>query len=199
MRQGILLVCCAALATLASAGTASAALVYQKGNAIYSASNSGKSAKLIVPNGRQPGLTPNGQTVVYSDPGKALFAIPAAGGTPVRLAANDCSACSGQPSPDSTAVTFIDVKNNLSVVPLNGAPAVPLASNVYSQAAFSPDSKQVVFDQEAPGDTSQLFTVPAVGGVRPSSGRAMPWRRCGRPRELSRQPSGRWEPNRSTG
>lgn len=144
------------------ASSAQAAIVYEKGGKIYAASNSGKGSKPLA-TGRWPGITPNGQTVVYSDKSRTLFAVPVGGGTPVRLAGQDCSVCTVQFAPDSKAITLRNSKGDLSLIPLSAAPAVALGTKVPTFGTVSPDGTQVVFDSLS--SASELFTIPITGGA----------------------------------
>jgi hypothetical protein len=52
-------------------------------------------------------------------------------------------------------------KGELDNVPLDGSAPIRVATNADSQAGFSPDSKQIAYDVDAP-DTYSVFTTPAT-------------------------------------
>jgi serine/threonine protein kinase len=81
----------------------------RKERGIYIVPALGGLTRLLIPNGRRPRFSPNGQMLMYqahSAAGEALFVQPLAGGTPVPIGAT-CNCGDAVWSPDSTRILFI--------------------------------------------------------------------------------------------
>jgi hypothetical protein len=152
-------------AVAVGAASAQAAIVYETQGGIYVANNSGEGSKLLTAGGDVPVLTPDGQTVVYSGQNSALLKIPAAGGPSTQFGGTLtwCAKCAIRFAPDSRSILVFGANHELDHVPLDGTAPTRLATGVFSSASYSPDSKQVVFDQETP-NSYVLSTVPVTGG-----------------------------------
>lgn len=87
-----------------------------------------------------------------------LFALPALGREPIRLANNPAL------SPDGKTLAF-DWNGDVWSVPIEGGVARPLTSNTAKDTSpkFSPDGKEIAFISDRDG-TPQLFVMPAFGG-----------------------------------
>jgi Tol biopolymer transport system component len=150
-----------------SVAGAQATIMYTKGQKIYTASNSGKGAKQVA-TGDAPMLSQDGQFVIYSNSTDALLKVPVGGGTTTSFGGTDkwCGKCSVIPSPDGKSVLLNTENSDLDFVPIDGSAPVRLGTSVYTWGMYSPDSKQVVFDQgTADSDTVTIFTTPVTGGV----------------------------------
>jgi hypothetical protein len=95
---------------------------------------------------------------IYYRPDGEVYVVPAAGGTAVRLAANDPPACTGEKSP---GIINSWAKWSPSVVSANGKAYYWL---VFSSARKYPGAFEVPKNQYSPGDTraSQLYLAAVV-------------------------------------
>jgi dipeptidyl aminopeptidase/acylaminoacyl peptidase len=115
----------------------------------------------------EPDLSPDGKRVVYAQAVgevRQLFAIPVAGGWPLRLTAGEKSCESPRWSPDGSQITFVRDKS-LLVMQANGANVRTLVEHAagLSLPRWSPDGSQVAFYSRQRG-WSQIWLVPAGGG-----------------------------------
>lgn len=144
---------------------AQATVVYNKGQKIYTAGNSGKGAKQVA-TGEAARITQDGQYVIYTNSTDTLLKVPVAGGATAAFggSATWCVKCAVFPSPDGKSLLLFGEKGELDYVPIDGAGPTRLSAGISSYATYSPDSKQVAFDQDST-DTTSIFTTPVAGGV----------------------------------
>ncbi len=124
-------------------------------------------------------------TVVYSDDtsqGGGLWSLPSAGGTNVPASFADDNSGGGidygisglaiNPANSSQAVVSSQLGTanaNLYLIPAGGATGTEIASapagHSYVFPQWSPDGSTIAFEDDGPGNTTTIHTVPAAGGA----------------------------------
>lgn len=179
-RTAAALTAVAALATTAAIpATAGATLVYTKGTAsqsIWVAADDGSGARRLVA-GTTAHVSADGSLVSYatpmtSDGDSTLRVIPAAGGPPRDLVPHLQYGAFAWSSDGRwiAATSGPEVgRRRLVLVDVATGTRRTLARGSFTGASFSPDSRQLVYDQAAHGDRgfpkADLFVAPVTGGT----------------------------------
>jgi dipeptidyl aminopeptidase/acylaminoacyl peptidase len=161
-------------------------LVYEKligKKGVWIADADGGHARLLVPDGRAPAVSPDGKWVVYMscDPEdewvcKGTFVVSTSGGKPRKLSSDVLSRPppAGTWSPDSKRILVtrgsVDEEKTLVSIDIAGGKKLKIAEGISWGWSFSPDGKQIVYVRAGPPvhasglKRTDLFVVDSAGG-----------------------------------
>ena len=123
--------------------SAPASIVYEKGGAIYVASNSGAGSRQLAL-GKKPQLSPDGVTVIYISADNKIFRVPAVGGMSTQIAPDlTCENCAFEFAEDSSSL--VSLSSGIRRVPLDGSASAYVARGDTWGQSLSPDGKKVAF------------------------------------------------------
>ena len=153
MRTAILLTTLALIAGALGATSAGATIVYEKGGAIFVASNSGSgSGQLTL--GKQPQISPDGTTVIYLSADGKIFRLPTSGGASTQLAPDlSCvDACSFEFTENSASLFWRG--SGIRWLPLDGSVSTLIPGGGEYGESISPDGSQIAFSTGSLEDLS---------------------------------------------
>jgi Tol biopolymer transport system component len=170
LRPAILLL--AAVVVLAAPESSQATLVFTRNPlspTVYVAKDNGSGARRVGP-GSNPRVSPDGQTIVFYRFGKSkrpseLMTVPAAGGTPKRLASGWQDPFVFAWSSDSTTIAVLfgpEVgAQRLTTIDLATGTQQTIASGFFSGVSFAPQGGQLVFGRSSKefGTTSDVYRI----------------------------------------
>lgn len=190
MRTRLLAAALTLAAAVAIAPAAEATLVYSKlvkrGSSVYVANDDGTNARRLVKGANRPRLSPDGLRVAYvSHPytsSPEVRVVPVAGGPPVQVVDRWAYGILNW-SPDGTHLVAnaggLRGKQRLRLVDMATATARTVARGYFTNASFSPDGAELVYDLTSDQDgfpDADLHITPVAGGPSrqvTSTGRAL--------------------------
>lgn len=146
-------------------GAASARITYAKGGWIYAAGDNGERPKRLA-RGGAPYLSPDGKRVLFFRKGGKAYAMKTSGRAVIRLglAARQDPLKVLSWAPDGSAIATLSEHDAPLYVPLDGGKVKLLAASGSTGISFSPDGRQIVFDQDSATPRTTDLVITAVGG-----------------------------------
>jgi Tol biopolymer transport system component len=176
---------CSSLHAATGTGPPKRYLVYEKATGergVWIADADGSNPRLLVPDARNPSISPNGASVVYvggcsaEDICKGTYVISTAGGKPRRISSDRLTfpPAAFTWSPDSKRLLLTrestPFEGELVSIDVADGSTSTIVKGRFSGVSFSPDGQQIVYSKATPGtarsgeDAFDLFVVPSDGG-----------------------------------